>query len=587
MSNIQTIYTNAKELRVLYIEDEQELLLQTKSIFDNFFNCVDTAQDGSQALEKYHHYYEQNQSYYDIVISDIEMPKLNGVQLCEKILAHNSEQIIIILSAHEDSKYLTKLINIGINFFIQKPLEFEYIMSVFSKACENIKNTKLAKKYIQETQEQNSLLLNINEELEQKVQERTLALENQLYYDKLTSLLSQHALLRDLKKTLNPTLIVLNIDSFQNYNSLYNFEMGNEILLQFVQRLQHFNHQKEYKIYRLYSDNFALLKSNGNQDKYSITHEINLLKESIKTFNYHISNPNEYINIDVTIGVSINEKKPILCADMALRYAKLHNLEFTIYENTLDRTNAVKNNHEWGKRIKKALENESVIPVYQPIVNKEQKIIKYEVLMRIAESHNGKVRLISPYLFLDEAIKNKQYYALATQIITKSFECMNKLNYHFSINLSYEDIHNQTLLDLIKEQLRLYPLIGKRLIIEILESENIDDLNLMSRFIKEFRDYGVKIAIDDFGAGYSNYTHILSLNPDFIKIDGSLIKHIDTDKKSYAIVKAIITSAKELNIKIIAEFVHSKEVFNIVYKLGVDEFQGYYFSEPVFNPKKQ
>jgi EAL domain-containing protein (putative c-di-GMP-specific phosphodiesterase class I) len=91
---------------------------------------------------------------------------------------------------------------------------------------------------------------------------------------------------------------------------------------------------------------------------------------------------------------------------------------------------------------------------------------------------------------------------------------------------------------------------------------------------------GVKIAIDDFGTGYSNFSYLLKLRPDYIKIDGSLIKHIDTDDNSIAIVSAILAFSKKLGIKTIAEYVHSKEVYEKCKELGIDEFQGFYLGEP-------
>jgi len=204
--------------------------------------------------------------------------------------------------------------------------------------------------------------------------------------------------------------------------------------------------------------------------------------------------------------------------------------------------------------------------------------------MRISEIKDGQEKMVSPYFFLDAAIKTKQYNTLSNIIIEKSFETMNDNNKDFSINISYEDIFNDTLIKIIKTNLDIYPDIGKRLIIEILETEFIDDISVMNTFIEEFKQYGVRIAIDDFGTGHSNFSNILDLNPDYIKIDGSFIKNIDTDKKSYSLVKGIIESAKELEIKTIAEFVHSKEVFEVTFDLGIDEFQGYYFSEPLIKP---
>ena len=119
-----------------------------------------------------------------------------------------------------------------------------------------------------------------------------------------------------------------------------------------------------------------------------------------------------------------------------------------------------------------------------------------------------------------------------------------------------------------------------RVTFEILENEGIQDYQVIEEFINYFRKYGVKIAIDDFGSGYSNFKIIMSINPDYIKFDGSLIKNIDTDSYSYLIVKNLVKFAKELNIKTIAEFVHSKEVFDTCNYLGVDYFQGFYISKP-------
>ena len=94
---------------------------------------------------------------------------------------------------------------------------------------------------------------------------------------------------------------------------------------------------------------------------------------------------------------------------------------------------------------------------------------------------------------------------------------------------------------------------------------------------------GVKIAVDDFGTGYSNFSYLLELKPDYLKIDGSIIKNIDTNRNSQEIVKAIVSFAKSLHVKTIAEFVCSKEVYEKCLKLGIDEFQGYYLGEPKAN----
>ena len=91
---------------------------------------------------------------------------------------------------------------------------------------------------------------------------------------------------------------------------------------------------------------------------------------------------------------------------------------------------------------------------------------------------------------------------------------------------------------------------------------------------------GFKIAIDDFGAEYSNFERILDLDIDYIKIDAKYIKDIDTNKRSYEIVRAISFFAKNVNIPCIAEFVHNESVQKIIKDLGISYSQGYYFSQP-------
>ena len=120
-----------------------------------------------------------------------------------------------------------------------------------------------------------------------------------------------------------------------------------------------------------------------------------------------------------------------------------------------------------------------------------------------------------------------------------------------------------------------------RVIFELLEDENVKDFDVIKKFIKEIKNKGVQIAIDDFGAGYSNFERILEFEPDIIKIDGSLIKNIQTDVFSRDLVETIVAFAKKQNIKTVGEFVENEAIFNILNEIGVDYSQGYYFGKPI------
>jgi EAL domain-containing protein (putative c-di-GMP-specific phosphodiesterase class I) len=145
--------------------------------------------------------------------------------------------------------------------------------------------------------------------------------------------------------------------------------------------------------------------------------------------------------------------------------------------------------------------------------------------------------------------------------------------------VSIEDIVNSEFIDFLEHDL-ISKKIAHLITFELLESESITDYKKVISFIDRVKKLGCKIAIDDFGSGYSNFTYLLKLKPDYIKIDGSSVKNIHTDENSYLITKTINDFAHNLGIKTIAEFVHCEEVFTILKELGVDEFQGFYFSEP-------
>jgi EAL domain-containing protein (putative c-di-GMP-specific phosphodiesterase class I) len=166
-------------------------------------------------------------------------------------------------------------------------------------------------------------------------------------------------------------------------------------------------------------------------------------------------------------------------------------------------------------------------------------------------------------------------------VISKAFADLQKTEKMITLNLSFKDIMDSDFNESLNKHLDKVDSDAKeRIVFEILESDYITDYRILEEFIKTYRSQGIKIAIDDFGTGYSNFAHILKIRPDYIKIDGSLIKNINEDKNSYEMVKSIIDFTKALNIRVVAEFIHNEEVFNTVMELGVDEFQGFYLGEP-------
>ncbi|MDX9756759.1 MAG: EAL domain-containing protein, partial [Sulfurimonas sp.] len=208
-----------------------------------------------------------------------------------------------------------------------------------------------------------------------------------------------------------------------------------------------------------------------------------------------------------------------------------------------------------------------------------QKIVKYEALMRIMDNNGA---YITPIHFLELAKKNKLYHQLTKIMIEKTFKKFENLPYSVSINISVEDILNKEINRFILDKLKNTGM-GEKIVFEIIESEGIENFEQVLEFINKIKIYGAKISIDDFGTGYSNFDYLMKLKVDYIKIDGSMIRGIDTDKNSQMVTKTIVNFAKNMGIKTVAEFVHSKNVFMKVQELDVDFSQGYYFGEPTDN----
>ena len=131
-----------KHLSILLVEDDVELRTNMAEILKNFFVDVVVAEDGKEALELYSSFHKTRDEYIDIVLTDIRMPKINGVELTQNIYEKNNEQIVIVLSAHDESEYLLPLINLGIEHFIKKPIDFQELLEVLFNTAKAICDKK-------------------------------------------------------------------------------------------------------------------------------------------------------------------------------------------------------------------------------------------------------------------------------------------------------------------------------------------------------------------------------------------------------------------------------------------------------------
>jgi diguanylate cyclase (GGDEF)-like protein len=418
--------------------------------------------------------------------------------------------------------------------------------------------------------------------IEARKERLSALMRNRIYYDQLTHLPNRLLLLRHISEIQSPALVLVNIDDFKEINATYGYRAGDRVLQCAADRLKQILPDSATGVYRLSADEFAVLVQKGDDSRFqkSLTNIASLINRFLRHEKCMFQSIEIRFRASMGIAVAddVGTDKLFACADIALKTAKSTNASFLFYREALDTQKRYEENIKWANVLTDALDKGRVFPFYQPIMdNKTGEIAKYEALVRLI---NAEGEIITPHFFLDIAKKSKLHTRITKIMLIRATEFIRANPTVVSINLSFEDIFDQSVRDYIDRIFRENPAIFSRLCFEITESEGIKNFDLVSRFIKEMKQRGCQVAIDDFGTGYSNFEYLIRLNVDLLKIDGSLIRHIHRDRNSRVIVENIVDFTKKMGIKTIAEFVESDALLAQVKELKIDFSQGYHIGEP-------
>lgn len=403
------------------------------------------------------------------------------------------------------------------------------------------------------------------------------------YMDRLTGIYSRNYLqdyemFLDLKKYV---LCAIDVDYFKKVNDTYGHVVGDNILIQITNTIKSQIVNNKDIFIRYGGEEFCLLiKKDSTNDEYEID-LIRKIHDAFKNKQFKISE-NEEIPITISIGVNLlphnqrNFVSAFKLADIALYNAKNNG------RNCIEIFQDIKKDAQFLtiSEIEEAIENNMLVCYYQEIINesKNSQTKHYEALLRIIK--NDQIYL--PEKFID-TIKDTFIATKITKellkIIYNKLENSN-LDLLISVNLTPQDLQNQSIINILKSYSKQEN-IASRIALEIVETDEIINYEDTTKTIIELKNLGYKIYIDDFGSGYSNFIYLAKIKADAIKIDGSIISTINSDKLSYLVAKNIVNFAKEAEIDIIAEHVSTKEIYDTVKALGINKFQGFYFSMPV------
>jgi len=389
---------------------------------------------------------------------------------------------------------------------------------------------------------------------------------------------------RSSRAMLKFAVIFFDLDRFKLINDSFSHSVGDELLISIANRIKE-NVRENDLLARLAGDEFIFVVTNikSTESLKKITNKL------LMTFKQPFNIGNHDIIISPSIGISIfpeNGKtvdELIRNADMAMYHAKeLGGGQFQFYTKELNQESLKRLNMETD--LHHAIDNGEFFLCFQPQYDlAENKLISVEALIRWDHPKKG---LILPIDFIPLAEETGIMSTLSEWAIRSACKQNKKWQdaglppIRIAVNITTQGFKQQNFVSLIKSVLDETQLKPEYLELELTENIIINNIDATNK-IKKLREIGVSIAVDDFGTGYSSLNYLRKIPLDRLKIDQSFIQNIDINSGDEAIIQAIITMAKNLNLEILAEGVENQKQLNFLKSKKCGEIQGFYFSKPL------
>ncbi|MBP1754987.1 MAG: diguanylate cyclase/phosphodiesterase with sensor(s) [Firmicutes bacterium] len=400
-----------------------------------------------------------------------------------------------------------------------------------------------------------------------------------LFYDRLNTALSH--VKRNNSKI---ALIYMDIDHFKLINDSLGHDTGDQMLIEVTKRIKSVIREEDI-LSRLGGDEFTLLIEDENCSEVAAS----LAEQIINEVNKPIILKEKEITASISIGISIAPIDDITMEGLIRKAdsAMYHSKESGRGKYAFSSAEIERRNHEQLElqiMLKQALQNNEFELYLQPqisFVNDQYTIIGAEALIR----WNRDSEVIPPGRFIPAAEENGLILPISNWLTSEIFRMDQRLKDHginikLAINVSVKQFENKDYIQLLRKLLEEHSLQNIQLVVEITESMFIHDLNRAIEYLLEMKELGIQIALDDFGTGFSSLSYLTRLPIDYLKIDRAFVSSMD-ETQNRKLTYSIISMAKTLNLKTLAEGVETPDQAEQLVEVGCDELQGYYFSKPI------
>ena len=530
---------------ILVTEDNEANRELIREILEDEGYRVNEAVNGKDAVEK------ALSEIPDLVLMDVEMPVMNGLDAIKALMQEEDTRRIpiIVLTGLNEIDDRIKAFDSGAMDYVNKPFDTEELIA---HVRSYLRFSLLNKKYVLST---------INPE---------------------TKLPNRAAFREKIAELGIPKLFLIKIDEIESVSRFYGENTGTEIEKSFAAFLKKKTPgplKTNTSLFHLGRGLFGFLTEDRDNliDK---TKAKSIAKQLVNQLANHQVVVKEFQHeMDLTVVICFDKEKMLEKGELALDEALRSKTGIMIADDIIEDVHrTIGDNLFWLKKIKEAVLEDRLLPFYQPIINcSSGKVEKFESLVRMIEVDGS---IVPPGKFLFVAKKSKYYHDITKIMLKKTMLEFADRSEDVSVNLSAMDIEDNNMRDFMLQSLEEFQKSASRLTFEIVEQEGFKFFDILKEFIKQVKRFGVKIAIDDFGSGYSNFRTLIDMDVDYLKLDGTLIKNIHNDASSRNVVDTIKTFAEKTSMKIIAEFVENEQIFNCLKGMGIHYCQGYFIGKP-------
>ena len=421
--------------------------------------------------------------------------------------------------------------------------------------------------------ELNHLLSRYQDELYHlSVTDPLTGLYNRRHFDgQLEVILADH-----LPKNMPVCLLLIDIDGFKFINDTYGHPFGDEVLRTTAQLLKQLVRRNDY-IARLAGDEFAMVLK--NTDIVNATRIAQKVHDSIS--NTRIPLPVGHMQLQSSMGVAeapthgSNAQDLVSAADVALYHSKRGGRN-RIEILSPDISKAVMSIFSQGFQLRNALEQGQLHAAYQPICNlKNGEPMAYEVLARMRV--NGLVIQAKDFITVAEELGLTRDVDL--NIIGQALQ-QTPMDFALFLNVDISSFNTKDFVQDLSKLLKPACDSGRSITIEITERETIPISDTLHQDIQTLRAFGCKLALDDFGSGYSTYNFLNQFRPDFLKIEGSFVRGMLRNESDRKIVTHIHDLATSFGMKTIAESVEDAATEHALMEIGISNAQGLFYGAP-------